>query len=161
MSNPGVGLQMTSRRTFYDERSLVNNMTPGPQSYDVQFKLSDREKRQNELLSRRYVNWKRDSSTNGSNDNNWGVGVGGETKLNNTSFTMKTVGTGCSSTTKTTTLNKKENNIGGVGLTMTSLRSTFGTNSSPSPPYYNVEFKLTNAEKRQNEILSHRYEMHC
>ena len=120
MSNPGVGLQMTSPRTFYDERTLVNKMTPGPQTYDVQFKLSDREKRQNDLISRRYENWKRDSSTSGSNGTNWCDNVG-KTKLNITrSFTMKTVGTGGSSTATTTTmLHEKENNIGGVGLTMT------------------------------------------
>ncbi len=59
-NNPGVGLQMTSRRSIIH----VNKMdeTPGPQSYDVEFKLTDREKRQNELLSRRYVNWKKESS---------------------------------------------------------------------------------------------------
>jgi hypothetical protein len=141
MSNPGVGLQMTSPRTFHDEHTLLSNMTPGPQSYDIQFKLSDREKRQNELLSRRYDKWKLVSR------NNWDNCLSlGATKLNNTSCKKrpKTAGT---RGTSTTLLHEKENNIGGVGLTMTSLRSAFGTNSSPSPPYCNVEFKLTNARK--------------
>ena len=61
-NNPGVGLRMTSRRTNIHEQSnhYHNCNIPGPQSYDIQFKLTDRERRQNELLSRRYDNWKKD-----------------------------------------------------------------------------------------------------
>ena len=60
-NNPGVGLRMTSRRnTFQEQNSTYCMSSPGPQSYDVQFKLTEREKRQNELMSHRYDNWKKD-----------------------------------------------------------------------------------------------------
>ena len=49
--NPGVGLKMTSTRSEITRPSL----TPCPQSYDVSFKLSEQEKRQNKLLSERYL----------------------------------------------------------------------------------------------------------
>lgn len=59
-NNPGVGLRMTSRRnTFQQQNSIYCMTTPGPQTYDVQFKLTEREKRQNELMSHRYDNWKK------------------------------------------------------------------------------------------------------
>lgn len=54
--NPGVGLQMTSSRQSIHERK---SDTPSPQSYNVEFKLSDREKRQNKLISQRYDNFKK------------------------------------------------------------------------------------------------------
>ena len=48
--NPGVGLQMTSSRQSLYERNFARvSDTPSPQSYNVEFKLSDREKRQNKL----------------------------------------------------------------------------------------------------------------
>ena len=57
MSNPGVGLQMTSQRNG----NIINNknITPGPSQYDIKYKLSNLEKKQNELLSHRYDNWKK------------------------------------------------------------------------------------------------------
>ena len=60
--NSGVGLQMTStRQSIHFRNNNINKTkdTPSPQSYNVEFKLTDREKRQNALISRRYENWKK------------------------------------------------------------------------------------------------------
>ena len=63
--NSGVGLQMTStRQSICYEQCKKNKDTPSPQSYNVEFKLTDREKRQNALISRRYDNWKKKEDYN-------------------------------------------------------------------------------------------------
>lgn len=146
-NNPGVGLQMTSPRTFLPgAESNSIKLTPGPQAYDVRFKLTDREKRQNELLSRRYDNWKKDV-VNGGFGNSDGNGYCHDKKVHNMD--------------RGDSAEMMNGGNAGVGLKMTSLRTTFGNGNKPSPPYYDVQFKLTNHEKRQNELLSRRYEMRC
>lgn len=50
--NPGIGLKMTSQRSQITKPSTC--MTPCPQTYDISYKLSEQEKRQNKLLSDRY-----------------------------------------------------------------------------------------------------------
>ena len=54
-SNPGIGLKMTGSRIQKQNESIG----PGPHGYNVSFRLTDREKFQNELLSQRYKNWER------------------------------------------------------------------------------------------------------
>ncbi len=56
-NNPGIGFHMTSSRIHAPEIS----QGPSPQCYDVRFKLTEREKFQNELISQRYKNWKSSS----------------------------------------------------------------------------------------------------
>ena len=52
--NPGIGLRMTSQRC----KLVRPNSNTCPQSYDVSYKLSAQERRQNKLLSERHHGWK-------------------------------------------------------------------------------------------------------
>ena len=51
--NPGVGLKMTGPRIV--ETNANESIGPGPQQYNTSTKLTEREKAQNELLSKRYM----------------------------------------------------------------------------------------------------------
>jgi hypothetical protein len=185
--NPGVGLQMTSRRTFHEYDNNSNNSTPGPQAYDVQFKLTDREKRQNELISRRYANWakKEKSSHNQNIDVAFGSDISDvlitgcgyhnsiEDIINKTLNEKQQVRAQGDTINGERSINVNKNmNMStmktnpGVGLQMTSRRITVhgmnGDNcNSLGAPYYDVQYKLSDREKKQNALLSRRYETRC
>ncbi len=117
---------MTSSRIHTPEISSG----PSPQCYDVQFKLTEREKFQNDLISQRYKNW--ESSTSRRN------GFGGD---GDDSFPLQQGNAG----------KKQFQNMHILGRQPTSL-------TYDPQDYYDVREKLTEREKAQNQLLSQRYQ---
>lgn len=54
VSNTGIGFRMTSSRIYQEPQSEG----PSPQCYDVCVKITPRQKKQNDLIAKRYKDWK-------------------------------------------------------------------------------------------------------
>jgi hypothetical protein len=155
--NLDVGLQMmiSPHHTFlHSERfARTTSCSPDSQSYDASFKLTQQEIRQNEISSRRdsSCDWKKMSS-NPISSNTTSLSQQDQYKQLN----LECYGKGGGDVAGNIDYKKSGANPG-LGFQMTSPRFKSGIASASNVPYYDVEFKLSDREKRQNEILSRRY----